>query len=205
MNDSLSPSPTPHDLLDRVLVGQPDTVKVRVLELVMRLGIHPEDELFLVMIALNHLQVLVERAPEDWKTLFDHFSEELEAWTDTNIEILESLMRKAEADHALAESSKLLVSTLQSLTTVSNSLVTQLQKHSQNWDAPPPLPTSWLNALKAQDASINRLSNRFASQLRILNQNMTASHAFPGWFILLLFVLGAATLYNTWLLSRLSL
>lgn len=65
------------DLLDRVLLGKPDETKAKVLELLLRLGISPEDELFLVMIALGQLQVLVEDTPNDWQALFVKFQEEL--------------------------------------------------------------------------------------------------------------------------------
>jgi hypothetical protein len=114
------------DLLDRVLAGRPDDVKARVLELVVRLGIDPRDELFLIMIALGQLQCLIEDSPNDWQALFHTFQEELIQWTDTHLETLETLARKAQTEEMLANTCTELVSSLARLTTTCNELMVRL-------------------------------------------------------------------------------
>lgn len=114
------------DLLDRVLAGRPDDVKARVLELVVRLGIDPRDELFLIMIALGQLQCLIEDSPNDWQALFQTFQEELTQWTDTHLETLETLARKAQTEEMLASTCTELVSSLARLTTLCSELMGRL-------------------------------------------------------------------------------
>jgi hypothetical protein len=104
------------DLLDRVLEGKPDEVKARVLEMVYRLGIDPRDELFLVMIALGQLQILLEDAPQAWEGVFASFSAELEAWTESNIQMLEAIAKQAEAGEGIADTTKELVISLSGFT-----------------------------------------------------------------------------------------
>jgi hypothetical protein len=193
---------TATDLLDRVLLGKSDETKARVLELVLRLGISPQDELFLVMIALNHLQVLVEDAPQDWKALFENFSGELNQWTDTNLDVLNSLVTKAEHEKTLAENSKLLVSSLHVLTTTSTELLTYLQKQSQTSNE-----TTWLqsylsNALREQENTIQQHLKRISSSLKFISQKSSASPALPSWLVVLLILLTASSSINTWLLLQ---
>ena len=202
MNGNNKTSDRATDLLDRVLAGKTEETKARVLELVLRLGISPDDELFLILIALGYLQTLIEDTPQDWQTLFHNFKDELELWTSTNIEVLDSLVRKAEHEKALAENSQQLVNALTVLTTYSTKLHTALQKQSQTSSDKPWLRSYLSNLLKEQEASLNRSSSRIAGQLRILNQRLNASPPLPTWVNLLLFVIGAATLYNTWMLQR---
>ena len=64
-------------LLDRVLQGLDASQRARVLDLVVRLGIEPDDPLFLISLATSQLQVLVEDAPKDWAELFGTFLTEL--------------------------------------------------------------------------------------------------------------------------------
>jgi hypothetical protein len=121
------------DLLDRVLAGRPDDVKARVLELVVRLGIDPRDELFLIMIALGQLQVLIEDSPNDWQTLFHTFQEELTQWTETHLQTLETLASKAETEDRLATTCNELVNSLTRLTSTCSELMIRLNASPPAW------------------------------------------------------------------------
>lgn len=122
------------DLLDRVLTGRPDDVKARVLELVVRLGIDPRDELFLIMIALGQLQCLIEDSPNAWMTLFDTFQEELTQWTETHLQTLETIARKAETEEVLATTCNELVTSLAKLTSTCNELMIRLPTSPPGWN-----------------------------------------------------------------------
>lgn len=152
------------DLLDRVLAGQPADVKARVLELVVRLGIDPRDELFLIMIALGQLQCLIEDSPNDWQTLFDTFQEELSQWTDTHLETLETLARKAQTEEMLSNTCTELVSSLTRLTTTCNELIARL-------------PTSLLSSTSSASSStgLNR-DSEILRQMSNIEDTLRRSH-----------------------------
>jgi hypothetical protein len=185
------------DLLDRVLLGKPDETKARVLELVLRLGISPEDELFLVMIALGQLQVLVEEAPRDWQTLFVEFQEELAQWSDINLETLNSLIRKAEHEQTLAEASSRLVTNLIDLTAFSKELLTRLDRLPQQCSDSK--LASHLQEQSVRLRSIEAQQRMSQERLTRLSQTMTQKSndkpALPYWAALLL---GGIALYTFW-------
>ncbi len=90
--------------LDKALEGKPPSVKARVLEIILKMGIDPEDEFFIIFVALGQLQVLIEDSPNDWKNLFAEFERELDEWATTNVETLSQLNHKTEALEELAQS-----------------------------------------------------------------------------------------------------
>jgi hypothetical protein len=204
MNNGISPYATPQDLLDRVLAGKPDEVKARVLELVLRLGINPQDELFLVMIALNHLQLLVEDAPTEWQDLFIDFKGELDQWSDTNLNVLDSLIHKAKNEEALAESCKQLISALANLTISSNELVKQLQNQPQTSSVLSQELTYWFKDLSQKIGDISTqqtlLLTRMEKAIALTSRKWNAKIKFPGWLVALLFFLTATSVGNMWLL-----
>ena len=155
------------DLLDKVLADKPPEVKARVLEVVYRLGISPKDELFLVILALGYLEVLIQDSPKEWEDLFLDFKNELDQWTDSNLEILDSLVRKAETEEMLAKNSQQLVAVLTNLTNCCNLLMTAVQTSGSrnssslvnNFSFPDEILHK-MNAIQEQNAQISRqLSN----------------------------------------------
>ena len=59
--------------LDKALEGQSPEIKARVLELVLKMGIEPEDEFFVIFVGMDQLQVLLLEAPEQWQKIFSRF------------------------------------------------------------------------------------------------------------------------------------
>lgn len=114
------------DLLDRALAGQPSEVKARVLDIVVRLGLDPTDDLFVVMIAFGFLQVLLEDYPDTLTALFDEFRGDISIWSSQHLEILETLSRKAQTDETLALNSISLLNGLEKLTDICSALMQQL-------------------------------------------------------------------------------
>lgn len=157
------------DLLDKVLADKPPEVKARVLEVVYRLGISPKDELFLVMLALGYLQILIQDSPKEWEDLFLDFKNELDQWTDSNLEILDSLVRKAETEEMLAKNSQQLVVVLTNLTNCCNQLMTVQTSVNGSRNSSLVVNNSFLdeilhkiNALQEQNAQVSRLLNHLS-------------------------------------------
>lgn len=158
------------DLLDKVLADKPPEVKARVLEVVYRLSISPKDELFLVILALGYLEVLIQDSPKEWEDLFLDFKNELDQWTDGNLEILDSLVRKAETEEMLAKNSQQLVAVLTNLTNCCNQLMTAVQTSVNGYPNSSSLVNSSfpdeilhkINAIQEQNAQVLRLLNHLS-------------------------------------------
>lgn len=197
---------TAQDLLDRVLLGKPDETKAKVLELVLRLDISPQDELFLIMIAFNHLQILIEDAPHDWQALFIEFQGELAEWSDINLETLNSLIRKAENEQILAETSKSLVNALINSTASWNKL-------AATWEKSPPTSTDSKLTSRIRELS-EQLQNIQASQSQVMDRLMRLQHGMsrnlntkvtlPAWVLFLMTALTISSFYNYTLLNSIS-
>ncbi|MEM6837885.1 MAG: DUF6753 family protein [Cyanobacteria bacterium P01_C01_bin.120] len=78
-------------LLDQALAGRSDEEKVRVLNLILKMGVSPEDEFWLIFIALGQVQILIEDIPPR----LDIFRERLDQWTKTNLQTLRALESEA--------------------------------------------------------------------------------------------------------------
>jgi hypothetical protein len=113
--------------LDKALEGKPSEIKARVLEIILKMGIDPENEFFVIFVALGQLQVLIEDSPSQWKDLFEDFREELGEWATTNVETLSHLTHKTQTMERLAQSSERLGDTLNGLAQVCKGLIEQLQ------------------------------------------------------------------------------
>ena len=113
--------------LDKALEGKPPEIKARVLEIILKMGIDPENEFFVIFVALGQLQVLIEDSPSEWKHLFEGFQEELGEWATTNVETLSHLTHKTLTMERLAQSSERLGDTLNGLAGVCKGLIEQLQ------------------------------------------------------------------------------
>ena len=124
--------------LDKALDGQTASIKARVLDIILKFGIDPENEFFIIFVALGQLQVLLENSPNELEGVFQSFQSELDQWTDANLKILEALVSKAEATDLLAQSLKELMSLLSNLTTTCTTLLQRSQTSDQtspDWTA----------------------------------------------------------------------
>lgn len=197
-----------NDLLDRVLDGKDDQTKAKVLDLVLRLGVHPDDELFIVMIALNHLQVMIEDAPQDWQSLFVDFTHELDQWSKIHLETLNAIIRKSQQEETLA--------------TISASLVNALSNSTESWNAlskklesSPLLSTnsklmSSIHEVSTQLQSLHSSQKKTREGLtKLQNTNATSSAkkpvSLPFWLLLLLSALVISSFYNYTLLQTIHL
>jgi len=113
--------------LQMALQGESPEHINRVLSLVVRFDIDPDEEFFLIFAAIGHLKVLVEDAPKEWQGLFRSFVEELGQWAELNTEHLRILASKTETIENLARSCERLGNTLELLQAVSQELTSQLK------------------------------------------------------------------------------
>lgn len=146
-SNNLSP-----DLLDQALNGRSDTQKARVLELVVKMGVSPNDEFWLIFVAIGQLQVLIEDSPTDWQQLFTNFQSELSQWTDSNLQTLDTLAAQARNTTDLTLTLQQLSSTLNTLVQVSMPASTS----SSSWETRWATLQKTLSALQTTLASIQK-------------------------------------------------
>ncbi|NJK49708.1 hypothetical protein HC931_17575 [Candidatus Gracilibacteria bacterium] len=144
--------------LDKALEGKSSEIKARVLEIILKMGIDPENEFFVIFVALGQLQVLIEDSPSQWKDLFEDFREELGEWATTNVETLSHLTHKTETMERLAQSSERLGDTLNGLAQVCNGLIEQLQASNL-------LLTKSICQLHDSDSDLTSLVNQTRQEL----------------------------------------
>lgn len=183
--------------------------KRRALELAIRLGIKPDDEFWLLFIAVGGLQALifdlqnlVSEAPDQWQDLFFSFQGELSEWSDTNLQILDSLILKAKNEDALAKSLQQLVVALSNLTQFSQSLTTELNQLAREYHK------SSLEAnasYKEMSTQIQQQSDRTNQAISAMNQKSSDKPAAGGWGMFFMLIVGMGLVFCNWKLAEQSL
>lgn len=190
------------DFLDRALYGRTPEEKARVLDLVQRLGISPEDEFWLILIAIGHLQFLVEDAPVELEGVLARFTGGMEQWTKTHLATLQALAAKAETAETLAETANRLAVTLEEMLAGWETVQTQLPASHQEMQDYQAQVRRWQREL-SQEMDMLR---RAVEQLRAAVQVPTGQHtpkatAKPkgiGVAMALAFLLGGLVLGQWW-------
>lgn len=72
----------PPQWLDIVLKGKSAAVKAKVMELTTKMGIDPDDEFFVIFVALGQFMALLEKCPNQWDKLFTEFQGDLVKWEE---------------------------------------------------------------------------------------------------------------------------
>jgi len=174
------------DLLDRALAGHTPETKARVLDLVLKLGVSPEDEFWLIFLAIGHLQALVESSPNTWQSLFEDFQQELSQWTDTNIQTLDLLASKAQAMKDLSHNANELTSILSTLVNTCSTLMQRLassdatlNKSLNNWQRS---TNSWTTNQESIQREIRILHQEWQqARNTITSQNTTGTSPANPW------------------------
>lgn len=148
-------------VLDNVLAGESSDQRARVLRLVLKMGINPEEEFFALSLALQHLQTLMLDSPQELRSLFSEFQSELDAWTSSNLNVLKALGQERHALAELAQSSEQLGATLEGLTDICNELVVRLNTASQSLDG---LLEEWQQVRSASLPQIGELKTSVEKQ-----------------------------------------
>ena len=153
-------------MLDRALEGATAEHKARVRGLLMSYGVENDNEFYMLFVAFNHLTVLVQEAPENWRALFDDFEEKLDAWATQNLRTLEAINQQsdntermsrcfqelAKSMTSLSSETKASQARLETLNATLSSLmgkVNQTESHSSNL----------LKRFKSAENKISRLEN----------------------------------------------
>lgn len=63
--------------LDHLLIGEPDHVKAKVLEVLMQYNLDSDDPAFILMAATGRLQALLEEKPKDLNALFEQWRDDV--------------------------------------------------------------------------------------------------------------------------------
>lgn len=121
------------DLLDLALADRPPETRAKVLQMCLKAGVSPEDEFWLILIALKSLELLILETPEQWERTFTTFTGDLNTWSQQNLSLLE---RKAKI-------SALHSRTTQHQTQLLSELVTILMQQSSIWQTAAHASTDW--------------------------------------------------------------
>ena len=97
----LRDDPSGMAMLDQALEGASTEAKARVRNVLLRFGIEPDHEFYIIFVAIGQLLILVEEAPENWRALFDDVHQELKQWSRENFKSLESIQRHAQTSAEL--------------------------------------------------------------------------------------------------------
>jgi hypothetical protein len=143
------------ELLDHALAGRSDEEKVRVLNLILKMGVSPEDEFWLIFIALGQVQILIEDIPPQ----LDIFRERLEQWTETNLRTL----------GALAGEAKRMVE----LTTLLGELTSTFKALSSAWEKSIPDSVLSETSFKNSVSTLQQENKLLSETLDLTRRNLT--------------------------------
>ncbi len=160
------------EAIDQLLRGRSETIKANVLSYIVKYQIDPQDEFFIIFVALGTLETLIETSPQEWQELFKGFEGELGKWADSNLETLNLISEKARITERLASNSESLANTLTKFLEASaeqtsqlrevNTLLTNFQSQSQ---------TSLTKLKESTEKNSNRFS-QLESEVKKLNSTI---------------------------------
>ena len=194
------------DAIAKILKGRSPEIQSNVMQYMLTYNIDPDDEFFIVFVALGELETLIEKSPQQWKQLFTGFQGELKEWGSNNLEILKHLSHKAEIVEKLATNSENLSNSLIKFLDICEGLMSQLQKsnglltnslsqlqasqtESKNWEK------QTLTMILQLDNQIQQLNQKLDNP-KVLKNN---KNKMGGWKSnVMLFFLGATLLTTTY-------
>jgi hypothetical protein len=68
--------------LDIVLKGKSASVKAKVMDLVAKMAIDPDDEFFIIILAMGYFLDLLDKYPTQWHQFFREFQGDLVKWEE---------------------------------------------------------------------------------------------------------------------------
>lgn len=160
--------------MDKALEDQPAERKARVLEIILKYGIDPEDEFFIIFVALGQLQVLIEESPQSWQTLFADFESALDAWSNNHLNSLEALAANAENSKEHAEGLKKLKKILSIYGKILEQLRKDIRSLSQNYKSlNNPQNDSYRTWEKTLNDTLDRIESRIEGDRRERQRGIT--------------------------------
>ena len=159
------------EAIDRLLNGRSEAIRANVLSYIVKYKIDPEDEVFIIFVALGTLETLIETRPQEWQELFKGFQGELKEWSNTNQGTLNLISEKASITERLASNSESLANTLTKFLEASAEQTSRLREvnlllTNYQWQ--------WQTSLTKLEKSTEKNSNRF-SQLESEVKNLKST------------------------------
>jgi hypothetical protein len=186
-NNSKSP-----DLLQQAVKPLDDSQRARVLEFALKCQIDPTDPFWVQYIILGELQV------SEWRDLLLEFKDELqlladtnEQWSEVNLELMDSLVKKAQIEETLSTSLGSLLTALNSLMTSSQELTQQLKSSREG--------STGLLSVQTQLTELKLLSDRSLDTLQRLSRKLADSGDRSAWMRYGLGIGGAIAVLFCWI------
>ncbi|MBP5976446.1 hypothetical protein HW132_27895 [Brasilonema sp. CT11] len=205
VNNGKDKSSKTDELLSLALQDFTPQQRSRALELALRLGIKPEDEFWLLFVSVGgiqtlifDLQTLVSQAPEQWQELFFSFQGELSEWSDSNLQVLDSLILKAQNEDNLAKSLQQLIAALNNLTQFSQILTHELQTLARDSHNSSMQANSCFKDMAYQLNALQQQSDRNNQVLNSMNQKLGDKAASTRWFVWLVAAVGSVMFFFGW-------
>ena len=194
----LKDDPSGMTMLDQALEGATAEEKARVRGVLLRFGIEPDHEFYVIFVAIGQLLVLVEEAPEKWRALFDDVHQELKQWSRENFKSLESIKHHAQTSAELITVLRRLLDSMKVSDNRSNEMRSTLSSLSLKL-------TSIENSLASMQA-LSRQSSGRLSQIEGQIETLTEFANRRDWISIFSGIFGAATvgllLLNNWTMAR---
>jgi hypothetical protein len=183
------------NLLQQAVKPLDDTQRARVLEFALKCQIDPSDPFWVQYIILGELQV------SEWRDLLIEFRDEMqllaetnEQWSEVNLGLMDSLVKKAEIEATLSLSLSSLLTALSSLTTSSTELTQQLKTSREG-----SMDLSVQMRLSDQISELKLLSDRQADTLQRLSRKLEDSGDRSAWMRYGLVISGAIAVVFCWI------
>ena len=191
--------------LDQALADQPPATRAKVLDFALKFGVGADDSDFWILIAaVGFLHTIIESAPQEWEGLLSGFTQTLNQWTTSNLEVLSALTNKAETDATQAELIRELSHTLRALTTLMVGQKQALNKLSRTLLRPGTSSTDLHEILTRQFSELSRRIEAISiphspkGNVKSPWNGRRSAHWSNGLMILLL----AGTIISSWFLWR---
>ncbi|NJO93954.1 MAG: hypothetical protein HC820_05575 [Hydrococcus sp. RM1_1_31] len=155
------------EAIDQLLSGRSSETRASVLEYMMKYGIDPENEFFIIFVALGELETLIEDSPQQWQDLFKQFQEVLTQWGEHEYRDVKTLAHKASVTELLAANSEKLSNSLVKLLEVCEGLMNQLQKANG-------LQLNSLSQLQTSETELKNLVEQTRNDLSKLHNQIEA-------------------------------
>ena len=194
----LKDDPSGMAMLDQALEGATAEEKARVRGVLLRFGIEPDNEFYVIFVAIGQLLVLVEEAPEKWRALFDDVHRELKLWSQQNFKSLESIQKHAQTSAELIAVLRQLLDSMMTSDNKSNEMQRALSSLSLKLNSIETSLASMRTSSSSSDGKFNRLENQLETLVEFANRR--------DWISIFSGVFGAATvgllLLNNWTMAR---
>ena len=167
------------EVIDSLLAGRPEEFKLKVYEYMVKKDVDPEEDFFMILVALGSLETLIETSPKEWQEIFEGFQGELKEWADSNKETLTLLSQKSDTTERLASSSESLGNYLTKFLEICEGLINQLQKSNlslvNSQSQSQTLQTEFKNLREEHKKELSQLKTKL-DKLNSLIENQEESH-----------------------------